>query len=62
MASIRVHLGLSTAEAMEQSMTELWRLFDMKFSDAKKKKRDVPTWEEYRTALAAMTAHEPKVL
>lgn len=54
-ASARVHLGLSTAEAMELSMTELWRLFDMKFPDAKKKKRDVPTREEYRAAMAALS-------
>lgn len=53
-ASARVHLGLSTAEAMDLSMTELWRLFDMKFPDAKKKKRDVPTREEYRAAMAAL--------
>lgn len=54
-ASARVHLALSTAEAMELSMTELWRLFDMKFPDAKKKKRDVPTREEYRAAMIAMS-------
>lgn len=52
-AAARVHLLMSAAEAEALSMTELHELFEMKFPDAKKKKRDVPTREEYRAAMAA---------
>ncbi len=51
-AAARVHLGMSAEEAEALSMTEFQALFDMKFPDAKKK-RDVPTREEYRDAMAA---------
>lgn len=53
-AAARVHLGMSAEEAEALSMTEFQALFEMKFPDAKKK-RDVPTREEYRAAMAAMT-------
>lgn len=49
----RVHLGMNAADAEQLSMTEFQALFEMKFPDAKKKKRDVPTREEYRAAMAA---------
>lgn len=51
----RVHLGMSAADAEELSMSEFQALFEMKFPDPKKKKRDVPTREEYRAAMAAMS-------
>jgi len=50
----RVHLGMSAAEAEALSMAELQALMEMKFPDPKKKKRDVPTREEYRAAMVAM--------
>lgn len=50
----RVHLGLSYDDAQALSMTEFQALFAMKFPDTKGKKRDVPTREEYRAAMAAM--------
>lgn len=50
----RVHLGIGAEDAEALSMTEFQALFEMKFPDAKKKKRDVPTREEYRAAMAAM--------
>ncbi len=53
-AAARVHLGLSTADAEALSMTEFQILLDMKFPDAKKKKRDVPTRAEYEAAMAAI--------
>ena len=53
-AAARVHLGLSTADAEALSMTEFQRLLDMKFPDANKKKRDVPTRAEYEAAMAAI--------
>ena len=52
-AAARVHLGMSAQEAEALSMTEFQVLFEMKFPDAKKK-RDVPTREEYRAAMAAI--------
>jgi len=52
-AAARVHLGMSAEEAEALSMTEFQALFEMKFPDAKKK-RDVPTREEYRAAMAAI--------
>jgi hypothetical protein len=45
---------MSAAEAEALSMTELQALMEMKFPDPKKKKRDVPTREEYRAAMVAM--------
>lgn len=53
-AAARVHLGMSSSDAEELSMSEFQALFEMKFPDPKKKKRDVPTREEYRAAMAAM--------
>lgn len=53
-AAARAHLGMSAEDAEALSMTEFQTLFEMKFPDSKKKKRDVPTREEYRTAMAAM--------
>lgn len=55
-AAARVHLGLSAADAEALSMTEFQALIEMKFPDAKKKKRDVPTREEYRAAMNSMAA------
>lgn len=52
-AAARVHLGMTTADAEALSMSEFQALFEMKYPDAKKKKRDVPTREEYRAAMAA---------
>lgn len=53
-AAARVHLGMSAADAQSLSMTEFQALFEMKFPDAKGKKRDVATREEYLAAMAAM--------
>jgi hypothetical protein len=53
-AAARVHLGLSTADAEALSMSEFQRMFEMKFPDANKKKRDVPTRAEYEAAMAAL--------
>lgn len=53
-AAARVHLGMSSSDAEELSMSEFQALFEMKFPDPKKKKRDVPTREEYRAAMAAI--------
>lgn len=53
-AAARVHLGMSAADAEQLSMSEFQALFEMKYPDPKKKKRDVPTREEYRAAMAAM--------
>lgn len=53
-AAARIHLGMTTADAEALSMSEFQALFEMKYPDAKKKKRDVPTREEYRMAMAAM--------
>ncbi len=50
-AAARVHLGLSTADAEALSMTELQRLFAIKFPDADKPARDIPTREEYLAAM-----------
>ncbi len=49
----RAHLGLSAADAGALSMTELQRLLEMKFPDAAKRERDVPTREEYDAAMRA---------
>ncbi|MFD2756390.1 DUF6246 family protein [Comamonas terrae] len=54
-AAARVHLQMNAEDAEALSMSEFQALFEMKFPDAKKKKRDVPTREEYRAALAAMS-------
>lgn len=54
-AAARIHLGMSTADAEALSMSEFQALFEMKYPDAKKKQRDVPTREEYRAAMAAMS-------
>ncbi|WP_120967899.1 DUF6246 family protein [Comamonas sp. lk] len=53
-AAARVHLGMSAADAEALSMSDFQTLFEMKYPDAKKKKRDVPTREEYRAAMTAM--------
>ena len=55
-AAARVHLGLSSADAEALSMTEFQAMFEMKFPDAGKPKRDVPTREEYDAQLAALAA------
>lgn len=53
-AAARVHLGMSASDAQGLSMSEFQALFEMKFPDAKGKKRDVATREEYLAAMAAM--------
>lgn len=53
-AAARVHLGLSTEDAMALSMTELGRLFKMKFPDDKK--HEVASREEYLERLAEWKA------
>lgn len=50
-AAAMVHLGLSRADAQALSMTEFQRMLEMKFPDAGKPKRDVPTREEYDAAM-----------
>ena len=52
-AAARVYLGLSSADAAELSMTEFQTMFEMKFPEANKK-RDVPSREEYRAAMASL--------
>lgn len=54
-AAARIHLQMSAKDAEALSMSEFQALFEMRFPDAKKKKREVPTREEYRAAMAAMT-------
>lgn len=56
-SAARVHLGLSSEDAEALSMTEFQTMFEMKFPDAGKKKRDVPTREEYEST---MKAHEER--
>lgn len=52
-AAARAHLGLSSADAEALSMTELQQMLEMKFPDAGKRERDVPTREEYDAQMAA---------
>lgn len=52
-AAARVHLGLSSADAEALSMTEFQTMLEMKFPDANKR-RDVPTADEYRSAMKAL--------
>lgn len=47
----RVHLGLSGRDAEAISMTEFQMMFEMKFPDATKKERDIPTREEYEAGI-----------
>lgn len=51
-AAARAHLGLSAADAEALSMTELQRLFEMKFPEADASK-DVPTREQYEAGMKA---------
>lgn len=60
-AAARVHLGMSASDAEELSMSEFQALFEMKFPDPNKKKRDVPTRKEYRAAMAAMSNVAEKI-
>lgn len=48
----RVHLGLSSADAEALSMTELQQMIALKFPDANKPERDVPTREEYEAFMS----------
>lgn len=50
-AAARVHLGLSSADAEAMSMTELQRMFELKFPDATR--QDVPTREQYEAGMKA---------
>lgn len=52
-SAARVHLGLSSTDAEAMSMTEFQSMFEMKFPDASNRKRDVPSRDEYRAAMAA---------
>ena len=60
-ACARVHLGLSTDDAEALSMTEFQKLMAMKFPDAGKNARDVPTRDEYNAAMAAMRKRRENV-
>ncbi len=51
-AAARVHFGLSTEDAEAISMTEFQRMLAMKYPDAGKREKDVPTREEYDAAMA----------
>lgn len=55
-ASARVHLGFSEEEAAALSMTELWRLFRMKFPEESEKKHEVADRDEYRARMAEWKA------
>ena len=48
----RVHLGLGSADAEALSMTELQQMIALKFPDANKPERDVPTREEYEAFMS----------
>jgi hypothetical protein len=50
-AAARVHFGLSSEDAAAISMTEFQQMLRMKFPDADKPARDVPTREEYDAAM-----------
>lgn len=50
-AAAMVHFGLTRADAEALSMTEFQCMLVMKFPDAGKPKRDVPTREEYDAAM-----------
>ena len=50
-AAARVHFGLSSDDAAASSMTEFQQMLKMKFPDADKPARDVPTREEYDAAM-----------
>lgn len=53
-ACARAHLGLSSADAEALSMTELQQMLEMKFPDASKRERNVPTRAEYDAQMAAI--------
>jgi hypothetical protein len=59
-AGARAHLGMSSADAEALSMTELQLMFEMKFPDQSKKKRDVPSREDYDAQMAAYKARSAK--
>lgn len=53
-AAARVHLGLSSADAEALSMTEFQTMFAMKYPDAKKAEREIPSAEEYEAGMAQL--------
>lgn len=53
-AAARAHLGMSRADAESLSMTELQAMLRMKFPDAHKGERDVPSREEYEAVMARL--------
>lgn len=53
-AAATVHLGLSDEDAAGLSMTDFQIRFAMKFPDAGKPSRDVPTREEYEAGMARL--------
>ncbi len=54
-SAARVHLGLSSQDAENLSMTEFQLMFEMKFPQSGgEKQRDVPTREEYEATMAAL--------
>lgn len=53
-AAAVAHLGLSRADALSMTMTELQLLIEAKFPEAKAKEK--PTREEYRQQMAALIA------
>lgn len=59
-AAAVAHLGVSRAEALDMTMTEIQLLVEAKFPDAKAKARDVPTRDEYRAQMAAIIERRNK--
>lgn len=59
-ASARVHLGLSGAEAEELSMTEFQTLFEMKYPQKGKQARNLPSREDYASFMAKFKTSPPK--
>lgn len=53
-SAARVHLGLSSVDAEGLSMTEFQTMMEMKFPQAGKGPRDVPTREEYDAQMSAI--------
>ena len=51
-SAARVHLGLSSDDAEDLSMTEFQTMFELKFPD--KSKRDVPSRTEYAAGMARL--------
>jgi hypothetical protein len=59
-AAARAHLGMSREDAEGLSMTELQQMLRMKFPEAHKPERDVPSREEYAAAMRRVTERTAK--